>query len=65
MPYDVFDIETDIHGAKVVVTRTPLMPGCRSDGEINYHIDRLIAELDGLRPKMKAANRVQNLKPDF
>lgn len=65
MPYDVFGIETDISGARVVVTREPLMPRCRNDSEINYHIDRLIAELDGLRQKMKAANHVQNLKPDF
>jgi hypothetical protein len=65
MPHDVFDIETDIQGARVVVARTPLMAGCRSDGEIDANIDRIIAELNGLRPKMKAANRVQNLKPDF
>jgi hypothetical protein len=65
MPYDVFDIETDIHGARVVATRTPLMAGCRSDGEIDANIDRIIVELNGLRPKMKAANRFQNLKPDF
>jgi outer membrane murein-binding lipoprotein Lpp len=64
MPHDVFDIETDIHGARVVVTR-PLMSGCRSDGEIDANIDRIIAELNALRPKMKAANRLQNLKPDF
>jgi hypothetical protein len=65
MPYDVFDIETDIHGARVVVTRAPLMAGCRSDGEIDANIDRIIAELTGLRPKLKSANRLQNLKPDF
>lgn len=63
--YDVFDFRVDIHGARVVVTREPLMAACRSDGEVDTNIDRLIAELDGLRPKMKVANRVQNLKPDF
>lgn len=48
-----FDIETDIHGTRVVVARTPLHPACFSDTEIDYHINSLKSELDVLSKKMK------------
>ena len=60
-----FDIETDIHGTRVVVARTPLHPACFSDTEIDYHINSLKSELDVISKKMKKAAKVQATKPLF
>lgn len=54
-PYSYpFDIESDLNGVRVIVTREPLCPGCQSDGDIDSHIDALKEQLELLRPKMKA-----------
>lgn len=61
----VFGIETDLHGVRVVVNRTPLHPACLSDDEIEHHIQTLKSELDHLVPKMKRAVQGQVKKPLF
>jgi hypothetical protein len=65
MPYDVFDFDIGIHGARVVVTREPLMAASLSDGEIDANIKRLKDELDAVAVKMKAAVRKRAMQPDF
>ena len=37
----MFDFEINIHGARVIVVRTPLCAGCHSDGEIDANIEAL------------------------
>ena len=63
--YEVFDFECNISGAAVIVVRTPLMPRCLSDGEIDANIRSLKQELDAVALKMKKAVREQAKKPDF
>ena len=58
-----FDYEIDINGARVVVARKPLHPACLSDGEIDFHINALKAELDRVARKMKRAVREQRTRP--
>lgn len=60
-----FGYEIDIHGAAVVVEREPLHPACLSDGEIDYHIKALKADLDRQAVAMKKAVREQAQKPLF
>jgi hypothetical protein len=60
-----FDFECDMLGGRVFVARTPLMPPCLSDGEIDYNIQLLKDNLDALAPKMKKAVREQVKKSDF
>ena len=61
--YDVFDFRVDIHGARVVVIREPLMPNCLTDGEIDGHIKRVKDELDAVSMKMKAALHLRAVIP--
>lgn len=57
-PYSYpFDIEGDLNGVRVIVTREPLCPGCQSDGEVDSHINALKEQLELLRPRMKAEVR--------
>ena len=65
MPHGVFDFKIDIHGAKVVVVREPLMAGCLDDGTIDANIKALKDELDAVAVKMKPAVRKQAMQPDF
>jgi len=62
-PFRSFDFEISIHGAKVVAAREPLMSNSMSDGEIDAHIKRLKNELDQVGEEMKAAVRMQALRP--
>jgi hypothetical protein len=59
----VFDYEIDQHGAKVVVARTPMMPGCLTDCEIDANIKLLKEDLDAVAAKMKTAVRKQRGEP--
>ncbi len=60
------DIEADVHGVRIIVTRTPVCSACISDGEVDYQVDSMIRALEGLRPKMKAeAKRLQDSPPDL
>lgn len=61
----VFGIETDLHGVRVVINRTPLHSACLSDDDIEYHTQALKSELDDLVPKMKKAIQEQAKKPLF
>lgn len=58
-----FDFEIGIHGAKVVAAKEPLMPACLTDGEIDYNIKLLKADLDAVAVSMKAAVRKQATEP--
>lgn len=60
-----FDFEIDISGARVVAIREPLHPACLSDGEIDFHIKALKADLDRVAEKMKKAVHEQRTKPLF
>ncbi len=55
------DMKTTIHGMVVSVGDDILSSGAWSDGEIDYQIDRLHADLEELRKRMKVASR--NRKP--
>lgn len=61
----VFDFEIDVHGARVVVRREPLCPGCLSDGTIDANIQLLKDNLDDVGKQMKAAIRKQAEQSDF
>jgi hypothetical protein len=61
----VFDYDIDIHGARVVVVRTPLHAGCTSDGEIDCNIRLLKDDLDAVAKRMKEAIRKQAKEPLF
>jgi hypothetical protein len=59
----VFDFEINISGARVVVRREPLCPGCTSDGEIDANIKLLKDDLDAVAKRMKTAIRKQAKEP--
>lgn len=61
----VFDFDIDIYGARVVIQREPLSPGCLSDNEVDYQIKRLKEDLDAVAKRMKKAIREQAKKPIF
>lgn len=50
-----FDIEADIAGVRVIATREPLSSACMSDGEVDYAINAMQAQIERLRPLMKSA----------
>lgn len=50
-----FQYEIDIHGARVLPVREPLCSACLSDGEIDYQIAYLKADLDRVAKLMKKA----------
>ena len=52
-------------GARVYVARTPLMPPCLSEGEIDCNLQLLKDNLDALVAEMKKAVREQRKKPVF
>ena len=57
-PYSYpFDMEGNVSGVRVIVTREPLCPGCLSDGEVDFQINALKEQLELLRPRMKAEAR--------
>jgi hypothetical protein len=58
---NAFDFDIDIHGARVVPAKTPLMPACLSEGEIDWNIKALKDDLDAVAVKMKAAVRLRAL----
>lgn len=60
-----FGIEVDIHGARVVVMRTPICAGCLTDGEVDAQIKLLKASLDDAASDMKVAIPKQLAKPLF
>jgi hypothetical protein len=62
---NAFDFEIDIHGARVVAARLPLMPACLDDGTIDANIRALKDDLDAVAVKMKAAVRPQAKQPDL
>lgn len=62
---DVFDFEIDIHGARIVVAKLPLMPGCLDDGTIDANIRALKDNLDAVAAKMKVAVRLQRMRSGF
>jgi hypothetical protein len=64
MPYTKFEFDISISGARVIVGGLPMMTASHG-GEIDNHIKRLKDELDVVAVKMKAADVVQSLKPDF
>jgi hypothetical protein len=61
----VFDFAINISGARVVVAREPLCPGCTCDGEIDANIKLLKDDLDAVAERMKAAVRKQAKEPLF
>ncbi len=50
---DKFYIEYGIHGATLNVTSLRLTPGCLADGEIDWYVDALQADLEACRREMK------------
>lgn len=48
-----FEIDYTIHGAAVVAPMKRLTVNCLGDGEIDYAIDALIANLEKCRREMK------------
>ena len=61
----VFDFDIDINGARVVVAREPISPGCLSDGEVDDEIKLLKDNLDAVAARMKVAIRKQAKQPLF
>ena len=61
----VFDFDSDIHGARVVLRREPICAGCLTDGEIDTNIKLLKDDLDAVAVRMKAAVQKQKKKPLF
>lgn len=49
----VFDYVPSIHGLTIMVNDKPFGSAAWSHGEIDYQVDRLRKELDGLAAKMK------------
>ena len=60
-----FEIETDLAGSRIVVTREPLHPACLSDAEVDFHLNVLMDQLEKLRPAMKKAIRKLAATPMF
>lgn len=50
-----FDIEADIAGVRVIVTKQPLSSACKSELEVDYAIDALQEQIERLRTLMKSA----------
>ena len=48
-----FEIEYGIHGASVVAKADRLTVNCLADGEIDFAVDALIADLERCRREMK------------
>ena len=61
----VFDYEIDVHGARVIVQREPLCPGCLSDGEVDAQVRLLKDDLDAVARRMKVAIVKQRKQPIF
>ncbi len=58
-----FGFDDGIDGLFVVVEREPLSPGCLSNADIDEHILKLQADLDGVRAQMKRALAVRAPDP--
>ena len=59
--FDYRDI--GIAGLELFVTTTPFMPAVVSDGEIDWQIEALKADLDAVGAKMKRALQQRNARP--
>ena len=60
----IFEVEDKgIQGVGLVVIRTPICSLCRSDGEVDYQINRMKSDLDARAKEMKAKIRENAQKP--
>ena len=50
---DLFRIECGIHGAAIIANTDRLTSNCLADGEIDWHIEALKADLDACGREMK------------
>ena len=55
---DKFQVEHDIHGARVIVRSLQLTGGCMSDDEIDTNIQMLKNDLDACAKEMKRLVKV-------
>ena len=62
---NAFDFEIDIHGARVVAARLPLMPACLDDGTIDANIRALKDDLDAVAVKIKQPSARRPSSPIF
>lgn len=60
---EYFDYRNGANGLSVVVARQPLSPGCMAPGEVEYHINKLKADLDRLRGQMLRALPNAGVRP--
>lgn len=52
---ETFEFDVNVSGAAIsVILKEYVTPRCSSDAEIDFHINRLKAELEAIRKPMKA-----------